>query len=211
MPFVAPTVDGQRVRVRPADPGDLDDLADLDWQRSLHPAMGGWAPRPAGGPSPSTAVLLAPSGEEIVGAVDARDLLGYPGVVNVSMYTDATAALGGLALEGYAHCIQSVFAQGARIIHHEVLALNRPIRRLMRGLRVEPTARYRDHAFVAGRLWDVIAYSYDETHWRSILDRLPRSPLRRVDSDGRPGSANGAAQMPPTHDADGLDTVHRSD
>jgi RimJ/RimL family protein N-acetyltransferase len=190
--FTAPSVTGQRVRVDPAAPDDLTAMQELDWRRSSDPVMGGWVHRPALGPGPGTAVLRPIDGEVIVGALDVVELPGYPGVANVSIFTDMDRARGGMALEAYALVVDAAFAQGARLIHHEVLSLNRPIQRVLRGIGVEPSARLRDHAYVAGRWWDVLVFSYPEAHWRRVLERFPRNPLvpRATDqptADGPPG------------------------
>lgn len=198
MSFVAPTIAGERVALSPATAADADDLAHLDWQRSQHPAMGGWMSRPVGVAATGTAILRrvdAVAGDPPVGAIDAVGLPGYPGVVNVSIYTDTARAPGGLALEGYGLYVDSLFAQGARVVHHEVIALNSPIKRLLRAIRLEPTARLRDHAYAAGRWWDVLVYSYDRARWEDMLARVPRNPVRR-DRSGESGQAGD-----PAHDA----------
>lgn len=182
--FAAPVISGRRVSIAPATEHDLVEIADLDWRRSLHPAMGGWWARPSGAPGPGTVVLRrgdAPDGE-IVGTLDARELLGYPGVINLSMFTDDSRARGGMALEGYALTVDTLFAQGARLIHHEVITLNRPILRLMRALRIERTAHLREHAYAAGRWWDVAVFSFDREVWRSILDRMPNNPVDSLEA-----------------------------
>lgn len=174
-----PSRSGQRVRIDPIQPADQDELLDLDWHRSLHPAMAGWAAR-AGFSGTGTAVLRDVRGGTtgaIVGAIDAVALPGYPGVMSVSIFVDGERARGGAALEGYALYVDALFEQGVRVVHHEVLELNDPIRRAMRALRLEASARLREHAYVGGRWWDVLVYSYDEAHWRSVLDRLPRNPV----------------------------------
>ncbi len=182
MPFVVPSVVGQRVRIDPMGPGDLQGVADLDWLRSLHPAMAGWAPMAA---APGTGMLRRPGAtDDPVGVLVANDLPGYEGVANVSIFADTDRAPGGLALEGYALFVDALFAQGARIVHHEVLALNGPVRRIMRGLRLPATATYREHAYAAGRWWDVTIHSFDERYWRSLVDRLPRLPV--ATSHGEP-------------------------
>ena len=174
--FSAPSVRGQRVRVDPATPTDADAMRELDWRRSADPVMGGWIHRPA--PGPGTAVLRPPDGrDEIVGAIDVVELPGYPGVANVSIFTDMDRARGGMALEAYALVVDAAFAQGARLVHHEVLSINRPIQRVLRGIGVAPSARLRDHAYVAGRWWDVLVFSYAQAHWRDVLERFPRNPL----------------------------------
>jgi hypothetical protein len=71
-----------------------------------------------------------------------------------------------------------LFDNGARLIHHEVLALNRPIQRIFAGMGLEPSARLRSHAYVAGRYWDVLVYSYD----RATLDEILQITFPRADA-----------------------------
>ena len=173
--FTAPTAVGQRVRVDPATPDDAASMQSLDWRRSTDPVMGGWINRPALGPG--TAVLRPVDHDEVVGAMDVAELPGYPGVANVSIFADMEKARGGMALEAYALVVDAVFGQGARLVHQEVLSLNRPIQRILRGIGVQPSARLRDHAYVAGRWWDVLVFSFSEDEWQRVLERFPRNPV----------------------------------
>ncbi len=166
-----------RVRLEPATDADLDALEDLDWHRSLHPAMGGWLVRPAA--SSRTIIVRAVDGDELIGVIDAAPLPGYDAVTSLSVFTDTARAHGGLALEAYARVVMQLFDGGTRLIHHEVLELNRPIQRLLRGIGVTASARYREHAYAAGRFWDVLVYSYDAAQWNHLLGRVvPRNPVR---------------------------------
>ena len=178
--FIAPTIVGERVSITPLAEADRDELAELDWDRAAHPAMAGWAAHPVGQAAAGTALLRSrreSTRGQLVGAIDAMTLPGYDGVANVSIFTDTSRAAGGLALEGYGLYVDDLFRQGARLIHHEVLSLNLPIRRAMRAFRLQPTATYRDHAYAAGRFWDVLVYSYGEDHWRSTLAAMPNNPV----------------------------------
>lgn len=174
------------MRVDPATPADAVAMAELDWRRSADPVMGGWINRPV--PGPGTAVLRPADGrDEIVGALDVVELPGYPGVANISIFTDMDRARGGIALEAYALVVDAAFGQGARLIHHEVLSINRPIQRVLRGIGVQPSARLRDHAYVAGRWWDVLVFSYAAAHWGEVLARFPRNPLSAPAPDSSVG------------------------
>lgn len=175
----------QRVALAPVTQADLVELEDLDWHRSLHPAMGGWMSRPPGSLATATLVRALATGE-LIGVIDAAPLPGYDGVTSLSVYTDTERARGGLALEAYARAVTGIFASGTRLVHHEVLELNGPIHRVLRGIGITPSARLREHAYAAGRYWDVLVYSYDATRWDHLLTRvLPRNPLRREVSAGR--------------------------
>jgi RimJ/RimL family protein N-acetyltransferase len=167
------------VVLAPVTQADLPELESLDWHRSLHPAMGGWMSRPPGSLATATLVRTLPTGE-LIGVIDAAPLPGYDGVTSLSVYTDTQRARGGLALEAYARAVNGLFASGTRLVHHEVLELNGPIHRVLRGIGIAPSARLREHAYAAGRYWDVLVYSYDATRWDHLLTRvLPRNPLRQ--------------------------------
>lgn len=177
--FVTRALEGKTIRLDPAGPDDAIELGDLDWVRSLQPGMGGWFARSS--VSPGTLALRAIHGGPIVGAIEARGLPGYPGVANVSMYTDPALARPGRILEAYALLVDDLFAQGVDLVHHEVLEMNRPIHRILVGIGVRPTARLRQHAFVAGRFWDVLVYAYDQKHWEHVLTKVaPRNPVRSL-------------------------------
>lgn len=162
------------------------DLQMLDWRRSLHPAMGGPVARLAAG-GEGAYLLRERATNEIVGVLDARPLSGYDGVVNLSIFVDTTRARSGLALEAYGRLIVSLFERGARVLHHEVLALNTPVQRMLRGVGVAPSARFRDHAYAAGRFWDVIVFSYDRATAEHVLRRVfPRAGKELLQSASDP-------------------------
>jgi RimJ/RimL family protein N-acetyltransferase len=146
------------------------EVEELDWQRALHPAMAG--PLTGGRLGATTFVARPIGGGSVVAILDAVDILGYPGVRNVSIYADRERTAGPIALEAYGRFVLHQLDAGARLIHHEVLALNQPVHRLFRGLGLEATARLRDHAYVAGRHWDVLVYSYGRDQLDSILARV---------------------------------------
>lgn len=152
----------------------------MDWLRSLSPEMGGRFRRQEQSLTAATTLFRARSTGELLGVLEAAFLPGYPDVANVSIFTDTAVAAPGWAMDAYGLHVALLFERGARLVHHEVLELNRPIQRILRGIGVEPSARYREHAYAAGRLWDVIVYSYDRAHWEGVLARFGR---RRV---GRP-------------------------
>ena len=173
---------GERVRIAPATALDVVQLGAMDWRRSLHPALGGWVGTGISA-RPGCGVLHDDTRpDSVVGAVDAQTLPGYPGVVNVSLFVDEDRAPGGAALEAYGVRVSQLFEQGARRIHQEVLVLNRPIRRLLRGLGFAPEAVLREHGWAAGRFWDVEVFSFDRAGWEALLGRFPRAPVPRAPS-----------------------------
>ena len=98
--FTAPEVVGRLAAVAPATPDDLDELTDLAWTRSLHPALAGWQATRVD--DPGTAVVRPAHGGTVIGTISSRPLPGYPDVANVSIFTDTSTARGGAALEAYA-------------------------------------------------------------------------------------------------------------
>jgi hypothetical protein len=183
----APLLVGETVALEVLSETHGSEVAELDWQRALHPAMAG--PLTGGRLGATTFVARPVDGGRAVAILDAVDILGYPGVRNVSIYADRERAAGAVALEAYGRFVLHELDAGARLIHHEVLALNRPVRRLFQGLGLDATARLRDHAYVAGRHWDVLVYSYGRDELDAILARaFPRARRggdpARADRDG---------------------------
>lgn len=170
------TLEGKRARLEPAASIDPLELLDLDWARSLHPAMGGWMTRPPR-PGPGMMGIRDQRDGAVIGVLDAVEMTGYPGVVSVSVYTDPARRRAGTALEAYALFVTWLFEHGARLIHHEVLELNHPIQRILRGIGVPPSARFRHHAYAAGQFWDVLVYSFDAACWDRVRTSVvPRAP-----------------------------------
>lgn len=159
---------GPQVTIETVAPGQRE-LDEIDWFRSLHPAMGGPLVRLV---STGAHLVREVTSGRLVGVLDAAPVPGYPDVASVSIYSDPARAQAGWALEAYGTFVLSLFEQGIRLVHHEVLEFNRPIQRILRGLGVQPSARLRSHAFVAGRFWDVLVFSYDRAHLDHIVERV---------------------------------------
>ena len=171
----APIADaeGAWVRLEVLRESHVDELADLDWARSQSAALGGLALRGGG----STVVFRSKESGAAIGVLDAMPLPGYPGVINVSLFTDVAGA--GLAIDAYALFATGLFDGGVRLIHHEVFEFNRPIRRILTGIGLAPTARLREHGFAAGRTWDVLVYSFDHPHWLGVLRKFESRGIGR--------------------------------
>jgi hypothetical protein len=166
-------LEGKLVYLQPATAESIDQLSEFDWARSALAEMGGWFRRPPPIAPWGTMLYYDVRNGRPAGVVDAAILPGYPGVANLSIFCDAEAAPG-LAMHAYALFVELLFQQGFRLIHHEVLEFNQAVLGILKGIAVEPSARYREHAFTAGRLWDVVIYSYDETHFRQAFRRFER-------------------------------------
>jgi hypothetical protein len=171
LPPVAPVVSGETVVLEALDGHHAAELAELDWQRALHPGMAG--PLTSGHlGTHETLVARSRATGEAVAVLDATELFGYEGVRSVSIYADADRSVRGVALEAYGRFVLHQLDSGARLVHHEVLELNEPIQRIFAALGLEVTARLRSHAYVAGRFWDVLVYSYDRPQLDAILARV---------------------------------------
>ena len=182
-PVLPPVVVGETVVLEALGPHHDAELAELDWQRGLHPGMAGPL---MGGHYGTHETLVARSRErgDVVAVLDATEMIGYPGVRSVSIYSDARRAGRGVALEAYGRFVLHQLDTGSRLIHHEVLELNEPIRRIFAALGLEVTARFRSHAYIAGRFWDVLVYSYDRPQLDAILARVFPRGRRSSDTDG---------------------------
>jgi RimJ/RimL family protein N-acetyltransferase len=165
---------GKTISIERAAAGTHAELVSLDWLRSLHPAMAGPAMR--SGSFDNSFVVRALANGSVVGVIDVGEVAGYERIANMSVYIDTDRAKGGLALEAYILVVPWLFDHGARMIHHEVLELNGPIVRVMRAIGVSPSARYREHAYSAGRFWDVLVYAYDRSQFEQVLAKVvPRA------------------------------------
>jgi RimJ/RimL family protein N-acetyltransferase len=171
-----PIAVGTTVAIERGSPAHQAELSGLDWLRSLHPAMAGPAMRSGAAPFDSVFVVRSLESGSVIGVIDALEVPGYERVMNVSVYTDTDRAKGGQAIEAYILLVPWLFEQGARLIHHEVLELNRPIIRVMRAIGVKPSARFREHAYSAGRHWDVVVFAYDREQFEHVLAKVvPRA------------------------------------
>ena len=165
-------LEGSWVLLEGADESNQEDIDQLDVARAALAEMGGWFSRPPPATPWGTMLIRTREGGVPIGVIDAMPLPGYPAVFNVSMFVDPEARGTGWAIDAYGVYISHIFDQGVRLVHHEVLEMNRSVRRIMRGALLEPTARLRDHGYAAGRLWDVLVYSYDRGHWDTVLAKF---------------------------------------
>ena len=171
--------EGTLVSLELPGPSTLDDLTRLDWLRWQRPEMGGWSRRQPPMAPWATQLFRSNVSGRVVGVLDAFALSGYPGVVNVSIFTDTAVASPGVAIDAYGLFVGMLFDRGIRLVHHEVLEFNRPILRILRGIHVEPSARYREHAYVAGRFWDVLLFSFDRGHLQGVLHQFRHRRVAR--------------------------------
>ena len=172
----APALAGVSLSLETYGEEHLADVARLDRVRGGMAVMGGMSKRPAYlHPLDVTLVARSRNGD-VVGVVDARALPGYDRVVNVTMFFDPQRARRGVAMEAYTIAGPFLFGRGVRVIHHEVLDCNTTMRRILERARIPVRATMREHAYVAGRFWDVHVYSLDEEAWHG-LERLVGSNI----------------------------------
>jgi RimJ/RimL family protein N-acetyltransferase len=163
---------GQLCRLEPLA-GDVPEA--IDAMRAATPEMGG-ARLGDRVESPYGAAMLivdARTGAE-VGVIDNHPLPGYPGVANVNVFVDRARARAGVSLEAFAMYNFFLFANGVEIVHVEVLEFNRAILGILRKIGMSPQARYRSHAYVAGRWWDVVVFGWDLAAWERAAARYSR-------------------------------------
>lgn len=184
-PDPSTTICGLWVRLEPVNDDNRDELTELDWKRSQTPEMGGWFVRPDSGPAWGTMLFRSLKTGVALGVLDAAPLPGYADVVNVSIFADTDTSPAGWAMEAYIQFVAHLFEVGVRLVHHEVLEINKPMLRILRGAGIPSTARLRRHGYAAGRWSDVLIYSYDQTGFQSLLGRFGRRAfVRAVDRAG---------------------------
>ena len=175
-----PQLNGNWVTLEPLSADNAVQVAQLGRHRELMAQMGGAQerrdpPRSFGSP---LVVRIVPSGE-VVGLMENGEMTGYPGVAVIVVYVDPRRARPGAALEAYVMYVDYVFASGARVVHIEVMSFNREVLSLLRKAKQEPQARFRDHAYVAGRYWDLVVFGFTRAEWMVQV-----SPWRRLAPGG---------------------------
>lgn len=183
------SVQGTWVALAPLAEAGVGELARLDAGRELHPAFGGFferAPLPPGG---NGFAVREAAGGRLIGTVESGPLAGHDGVVTYVIYLDR-GARAGYALEAFALSVDEIFVRGARLVHIEVLAFNRPVLRLLDKVRLTPQALLRRHTYSAGGFHDVLVFGFDRLHWEAVI-----APFRRLMPGGgtRPRALGGFA------------------
>ena len=168
------------------------ELVRFHLRRRLTPAMGSGARTPASPFAPPMLIRSLRDGA-IVGSVENHALPG--GVATVVIYLDPDLGRAGFGLEAAVLYISHLFDSGARLVSADVLSFNAPIIGIMRKAGWQPQARLREHVYAAGRLWDVLVYSFDRESWSAALKRharrLPGGDLRPAALGRRGGRAPG--------------------
>ena len=166
---------GSWVDLEPFAPSNEADVRRLDAIRHSTPNLGGAAGRrdPQRWFAPPMVIRSKRSGEAF-GLVENGEMIGYPGVAVVLIFIDPATARAGTAMEAFALYVGHVFASGARLVHLEVMAFNKPVLRMLGRIGVKEQARLRDQVYTAGRFWDVLVFAFDATRFEKILSRYAR-------------------------------------
>ena len=162
---------GTWIELEPYSAANPHEFADLDVRRELNPLMGSGSQSRSNQIAPRMLVRVRSTGEA-VGVVENHTL---PGNIAVFVtYLDRTRARHGYGFESVVLYISHLFDCGARLVNSEVLECNAEMISIIRKVNVLPQARLREHAYVAGRYWDLIIYSMDRAQWVGIVDRYRR-------------------------------------
>ena len=103
-----------------------------------------------------------------------REIRAEPGTRRAVTGSRYRAASNGIAMEAFAMYVARMFEAGARLVHLEVLAFNRPVLRMLARIGVAEQARLRDQVYAAGRFWDVLVFAFDADQYRQIWTRYAR-------------------------------------
>jgi len=163
------------VTLTPMSPENADEVEALDLRRELLPAMGGAFERVILAAYAPPVVIVDNTDGVPIGTLEHDSIVGHPGVVNLTIYADPQLARPGHALEAFGLYMDELFKRGVAVVHLEVLESNRQVIRLLERRGFKAHARYREHAYVAARRWDVLVYAVNKDEWEAIVGRFRRS------------------------------------
>ena len=179
---------GSWIELEEPTPDNEADFRLLAGRGDLNPAMGGGA---IGSHEYAPAMLIRDRRtQRAVGVVDNSSQAA--GAAIVMIYFDRDLGRGGAGLEAITLYVSHLFDHGARRVVAEVLDFNTGMNGVLKKLRFEPQARLREHAYVAGRYWDLLVYSFDLAEWKEkVVDRFRR---RLPGGDRKPAAIGGSAE-----------------
>lgn len=157
----------------------LEQLRVLERQERLMPAMGAGG-RSGLGPYAPPMVVRSLRDQAAIGVVENHALPG--GVAAYVIYLDPRSRVG-FGLEATALYVSLLFDAGVRLVTADVFEFNTAVIRMLRSAHLEPHARLREHAYAAGRFWDVLVFYLDLDGWKRFLKRHER---RLPGGDRRP-------------------------
>ena len=152
---------GHGIVLQAVDERSVGDLVALDGLRERVPQMGGAMAAGRGGPAFAPPMLARNAAGEVIGLMEDHRLPGYEGVASVTIFIDRDRVPAGQGMFVYGLYVEWLFTQGVRLVHHEVLEFNRLALGLLRRGIAPETAVMPEHAYVAGRWWDVHVFAFD--------------------------------------------------
>jgi hypothetical protein len=168
-----PSIVGGWVVLEPISEANRKEAARLDAIRQRTPNLGGAAAGRRDGLKafgPAMLIRARHSGLAI-GLIENGEMAGYPGVAVVLIFTDPAEAGGRLAVEAFVLYVARLFANGAALVHVEVLEFNQRVLRMARHVGLHEQVRMRDQVYAGGRFWDVIVFAADHGQWSKIFER----------------------------------------
>lgn len=171
----AAVVAGHWVTLERMSDANRPEVARIDATRQRTPNLGGaFGRRDLARSFGPTMIIRANADGAAIGLVESGHMTGYPGVAVVLIFVDPSVARPGIAMEAFAIYVTRVFEAGARLVHLEVLAFNRPVLRMLARIGVKEQARLRDQVYAGGRFWDVLVFAFDANEYGKILSRYAR-------------------------------------
>jgi len=159
--------------LEPITQANVAEVRALDEGRRQTPGMGGYyqLPAVAGRYGPAMALRDNRTGT-VFGVVENDEMRGYPGVAVFIVYVDQTLARPGYAMEAAGIYIPTLYANGASIVHVEVLSFNRLLTHMFAHRGHPPDVRMRRHAYVGGHYWDLLVYAFDREQWQETFGKF---------------------------------------
>lgn len=158
---------GTWVQLEPESEANASEFRLLEslWLES--PAMGGLTY--VGHPSFSSAMLVRDLRSGAATGIVANQRQPA-GVATFLIFMDVNRSRVGHGGEASVLYIAHLFDSGARVVTAEVLSFN-PANRVLTRFGFPPQARLREHAYSAGRFWDVIVHSFTRAEFLDALAR----------------------------------------
>jgi RimJ/RimL family protein N-acetyltransferase len=161
-------LEGSWIALEPPGEANAEALAELDRKARLHPAMGGGIRSGTNAFAPEMLIRERREGA-IVGVVlnhrMPADIAAY------FIYLDPDKGRAGYGIEATALYVSHLFDCGARLVTADVLSFNRAVIGILGKAGIKPQARLREHAYAAGRFWDVLVFSFGVDEWIGALAR----------------------------------------
>lgn len=181
---------GSWVRLEAVGEANHAELVEVQARRNLNPAMGADNP---GSPRLVPAMLIRDQRTGVaVGIVDNFEL---PGRIAVCVAYVDQLRRAAAAMEAVMLYVSTLFDGGARLVDCEVIEFNRPMIRAFERCHLPLQVRMRQHVYSAGRLWDLLVYSFNRDEWvTNVLNRY-RAMLPEVSAAAGTGAGGDSEQV----------------